>query len=146
MGNVYRAPEVPQSKPQKAPVPHKVREGQLTLERAAANANLRLISGSNLIPNKQDEKKPFRQPFWFVHKWGEVTGVYVEAEGVRRRNENGILLMSFKVAEAKERLRQFLVNYYASGAAMGLSIIEFGGIRGFRLKTAHPQPEDSRRR
>ncbi len=150
MANVYRAPEVEpkkqKKKVRKAPEPHGVRETELTLEKAAANTNLRLLSGFNRIHNPRDEDNPWRQPFWFVHEWGELTGIYVQAAKVRTRGERGELKMHFNTQEARERLRRLLVNYYASGHAMGIGIIEFGGNRGFRLRTAHPQPKDPRRR
>lgn len=142
MSNVYRAPENEPAPKEEAPriefVPGDAREEGITLEKAAANANLLLVSGINRIHNPHDEKNPFKQPFWFVHDYGELTGVYCEAEAVRSRDDRGKLQIAFKIAEAKERLKELLIGYYATGGAQGLSIIQFGGARGFRLKTANP--------
>lgn len=143
MANVYHNPDVEPKKETFREVyePHSQRETDLTLERAAANANVLLVVGFNQVTNPDDEKKPFKQPFWFVHQFGEVTGIYVKAEATRFRDDSGVLHMTFAVEEAKEKLKRLLVAYYATGKTMGLSILQFGGGRGFKVKTAHPQPK-----
>jgi len=131
MTNTYHAPDAPQPA-QVAPEPHSVREENLTLERAAANVNLRLVTGTKSLKNPSKPDKPWKQPFWFVHDVHELTGVYIAAEMTA---EGGTV--QFKIAEAREDLRSLLVNFYSSGKAMGLSIIQFGGARGFTIKTAN---------
>lgn len=138
MSNVYRADDfapVKKTKPRRLVIEHDEFDDRPTLERAAANANLRLIAGFNKIKNPQDDDNPWMQPFWFVHELGEKTGVYIEARGTRTRDDSGRMLMHFDISPAREKMREFLINYYAVGKAMGRSVIDFGGIRGFRLKT-----------
>lgn len=92
----------------------------LSLEAAAQAAGLRLVSGIRAVkqgrgPNARHDK----QPFWFVHEPGEVTGIFA-----RLRD--------------KEELAQLLIAYASSAGK--LSFLQFGGARGFQIKTAHPQP------
>jgi hypothetical protein len=136
MANIYRAPKEPKKKPRKPD--QKSKERKSTLEGVAAGANVRLVPGMKQIKNPKNDKNPYHQPFWFAHESGELTGVYVEAEKVV--GADGTVF--FLTADAKTKLRNLLLNYtIIKKSRMSDSLVQFGGCRGFDIKTAYAQPK-----
>ncbi|NIN67221.1 MAG: hypothetical protein GTO63_21480 [Anaerolineae bacterium] len=153
MSNVYRAPEIDEPRePRVAPPPHDTRAmPNSTLELAAANCNVRLGTGVHYVNKfgtklnkweidrklrsgeKDDVPEFYRQPFWFVYEMDSNVVVYAEAEMVRTFNDKGKLRVTFNPTEARESLRQLLINWCAA-RHIDVSLVNFAGNRGFTLK------------
>lgn len=80
-----------------------------SLERAVRAADLRLVQYE-----KKDPRSKQTYTCYFVHKFGEQTGVYSQ-----NRNE----------------LRDMLLQFWAAKAVRNIDIVLFAGSQGFKIKT-----------